>query len=136
MMKLESKLRANEQVTDFKINVHEIKSYEMFFVKGKLETVRRTNTRDTQVTVYVSHGEFLGSADFPVYPSTTDEQLTELIAQAVAKALLINNQPFALPSDETGEYEVESNFADFCFEDLAARSQTPFSVPMSSQMVP
>ena len=128
MMKLESKLRANEQVTDFKINVHEIKSYEMFFVKGKLETVRRTNTRDTQVTVYVSHGEFLGSADFPVYPSTTDEQLTELIAQAVAKALLINNQPFALPSDETGEYEVESNFADFCFEDLAAKvANTVFS---------
>ena len=44
MMKLESILRANNQVTDYKINIHHIKSFEMFFLKGKLETVRRTNT--------------------------------------------------------------------------------------------
>ena len=124
MMKLES----NARVTDYKINIHEIKSYEMFFVKGKLETVRRTNTCDTQVTVYVSHEEFLGNSDFLVYPSTTEEQLTELIAQAAAKALLINNKPYALPSDETGEYTVESNFADFRPEDLAAKvANTVFS---------
>ena len=120
MMKLESMLRANAQVTDYKINIHEIKSYEMFFVKGKLETVRRTSTCDTQVTVYVSHGEYLGNADFLVYPSTTEEQLAELISKAADKALLINNKPYTLPRDETGEYTVESNFADFRPEDLAA----------------
>lgn len=120
MMKLESMLRASAQVTDYKINIHEIKSYEMFFVKGKLETVRRTSTCDTQVTVYVSHGEYLGNADFLVYPSTTEEQLAELISKAADKALLINNKPYTLPRDETGEYTVESNFADFRPEDLAA----------------
>ena len=120
MMKLESMLRANAQVTDYKINIHEIKSYEMFFVKGKLETVRRTSTCDTQVTVYVSHGEYLGNADFLVYPSTTEEKLAELISKAAVKALLINNKPYTLPRDETGEYTVESNFADFRPEDLAA----------------
>ncbi|MGM9605441.1 MAG: metallopeptidase TldD-related protein [Faecousia sp.] len=128
MMKLESMLRANAQVTDYKINVHEIKSYEMFFVRGKLETVRRTDTCDTQVTVYVSHGDFLGSADFLIYPSTTEDQLAELIAKAVGKALLINNKPYVLPSNETGEYAVESNFADFRPEDLAAAvANTVFS---------
>lgn len=120
MMNLESTLRANPQVTDYKINTHEIKSYEMFFVKGKLETVRRTSTCDTRVTVYVSHGAFLGDADFLVYPSTTQEQLNELISQAAAKAAMIDNQPYTLPAGETGEYTVESNFADFSPEDLAA----------------
>lgn len=120
MMKLESMLRANTQVTDYKINIHNISSYEIFFVKGKLETVRRTNTCDTQVTVYVSHGEFMGNADFLVYPSTTDEQLADLIAKAAAKALLINNKPYVLPSNETGDYTVESNLGDFRPEDLAA----------------
>ena len=67
MKKLESMLQANSRISDYKINSHEIKSYEMFFVKGKLETVRRTNTCDTRVTVYVSHGEFLGDAEFLVY---------------------------------------------------------------------
>ena len=102
MMNLESMLRADSRVTDYKINIHQIKSYEMFFVKGKLETVRRTNTCDTQVTVYVSHGEFLGNADFLVYPSTTDEALAELLSQAAAKAMLIDNKPYSLPAGETG----------------------------------
>lgn len=120
MMNLESMLRANSQVTDYKINTHEIKSYEMFFVNGKLETVRRTNTCDTQVTVYASHDEFLGDADFLVYPSTTQEQLKEMIAQAATKAMLIDNKPYSLPAGEAGEFTVESNFSAFSPEDLAA----------------
>ena len=120
MKQLESMLRANARVTDYQINTHEIKSYEMFFVKGKLETVRRTKTCDTQVTVYVSHGEFLGDAEFLVYPSTTEEQLAELICKAVDKAMLIDNKPYTLPGNETGDYTVESNFSDAAPEDLAA----------------
>ena len=120
MKKLESMLQANSRISDYKINSHEIKSYEMFFVKGKLETVRRTNTCDTRVTVYVSHGEFLGDAEFLVYPSTTDEQLADLISKAVEKALLIHNKPYALPQEETGDFTVESNFSEFSPEDLAA----------------
>lgn len=120
MKQLEAMLRANARVTDYKINTHEKKSYEMFFVKGKLETVRCTDTCDTDVTVYAAHGEFLGSADFPVYSSTYDAQLATLIDEAVQKALLIQNKPYSLPEKETGEYTVESNFSEFSPEGLAA----------------
>ena len=120
MKKLQSMLRANAQVTDYKINRHEIQSYEMFFVKGKLETLRRTKTCDTKVTVYAAHDAYLGSADFLIYPSTTDAQLEELIDKAVSKAMLINNAPYSLPADETGAYTVESNFENFLPEELAA----------------
>lgn len=120
MKQLEAMLRADARVTDYKINTHEKKSYEMFFVKGKLETVRCTDTCDTDVTVYAAHGEFLGSADFPVYSSTSDAQLATLINEAVQKALLIQNKPYSLPEKETGEYTVESNFSEFSPEGLAA----------------
>ena len=113
-------LRANEKVSGYKINIHKKESMELFFVKGKLETVRRTNTCDKEVTVYVDHGEFKGDSQFFVYPSTTEEQLKGLIDEAVEKALLINNQSYELPEAETGEYTVESNFADFEPGDLAA----------------
>ena len=113
-------LRANEKVGGFKINVHKKESMELFFVKGKLETVRRTNTCDKEVTVYVDHGEFKGDSQFFVYPSTTEEQLKTLIDEAVEKALLINNKNYALPSAAVGVYTVESNFADFSPADLAA----------------
>ena len=120
MMTAMELLRANEKVSGFKINIHKKESVELFFVKGKLETVRRTNTCDKEVTVYVDHGEFKGDSQFFVYPSTTAEQLKELIDGAVEKALLINNQKYELPAAETGEYVVESNFADYDAAELAA----------------
>ncbi len=113
-------LQKNPQVSDYKINVHKKESCELFFVKGKLETVRRTDTCDKEVTVYVDHGEYKGDSQFFVYPSTTPEQIEKNICDAVAKALLINNKTYTLPAGETGAYEVESNFKDYEPTDLAA----------------
>ena len=113
-------LNGDARVSDYKINVHKKESYELFFIKGKLETVRCTDTCDKEVTVYVDHDQWKGEAQFFVYPSTTEQQLRARIDEAVAKALLINNRSFMLPADETGSYTVESNFADYDSADLAA----------------
>ena len=61
MMTTMELLRANEKVSGFKINVHKKESMELFFVKGKLETVRCTDTCDKEVTeqnqlLYVKKG--------------------------------------------------------------------------------
>lgn len=104
-------LNADTRISDYKINLRSKESYELFFVKGALETVRCTDTCDKEVTVYVAHGDCKGEAQFFVYPSTTDEQLSQRIAEAVEKALLINNRTFDLPAGETGSFSVESNFA-------------------------
>lgn len=113
-------LRADPRVSGYKINVHKKESYELFFVKGRLETMRRTDTCDKEVTVYADHGDFTGDALFYVYPSTTPEQLKTLVAEAAEKALLIENQRYELPAEETGDYEVPSNFGDYAPADLAA----------------
>ena len=89
-------LRADSRVSDHKVNIHQKNGYELFFVKGKLETVRRTKIRDIQVTVYVDHEGFRGESQFLIYPYTTEDDLRELIDEAVAKALLINNQHYKL----------------------------------------
>ncbi len=103
-------LQNDPQVSGYKLNTTRKESFELFFVKGKLETVRCTDTCDREVTVYVSHEEFLGDAQFVIYPSTTEQQLRELIDEAVDKARLIQNPPYTLPAGETGTYQVESNF--------------------------
>ena len=113
-------LNANKQVSDWKINVDHKESYELFFVKGKLETVRCTDTCDKKVTVYVDHGEYKGDSQFFVYPSTTEKQIEDLIAEAVEKAMLINNRGYSLPQQETGVFQVESNFSEYAPADLAA----------------
>ena len=113
-------LNANTGVSDWKINTHWKESYELFFVKGKLETVRCTDTCDTEVTVYVDHGEFKGDAQFFVYPSDQEAQIETKIQEAVEKALLIRNKSYTLPGDQSGEFAVESNFAEFEPAELAA----------------
>ena len=95
-------LNGDDRISDYRISIRKKESYELFFVKGTLETVRCTDTCDKEVTVYVTHGEFKGEAQFFVYPSTTEGQLRELVDEAVAKALLINNRSFELPGAETG----------------------------------
>jgi len=42
MKKIIDALKANPQVSDYKINLSAKESYECFYVKGKLETVRCT----------------------------------------------------------------------------------------------
>lgn len=112
-------LKANPRVSDYKINLTQKESYECFYVKGKLETVRCTDTCDKIVTVYVDHEAFKGDSQFYVYPSTTEEALKELIEKAVDKAALLNNKMYRLPENETGEYEVESNFSAYTLPALS-----------------
>ena len=112
-------LTANERVSDYKVNVTAKESYELFFVKGKLETVRATSTCDKQVTVYADHGEYKGESQFYFYPSTTQEELAELIEKAVEKALIINNKAYSLPENEAGCFEVTSNFQEHTLPALA-----------------
>jgi len=114
-------LAANPQVSDYKINIHKKESYELFFVKGKLETLRCTDTCDKEVTVYVDHGEYKGESQFFVYPSTSPAEIENRIREAVEKSLLINNKYFTLPGKEEGSYAIESNFSDYDAADLASR---------------
>ena len=112
-------LQNNPRVSDYRIRLSAKESYECFYVKGKLETVRCTDTCDKVVTVYVDHDGFKGDSQFFVYPSTTEEELDELIEKAVQKAALLNNKMYNLPENETGEYEVESNFSAYTLSQLS-----------------
>ena len=120
MKKLMELLTADGRISDYKIDIHRKESCELFFVKGKLETVRRTDTCDKEVTVYADHDGARGESQFFIYPSTTEEELEQLIRDAVRKALLISNQAFTLPEAEKGCFTVESDLADRSAGDLAA----------------
>lgn len=106
-------LKENQDVSDYKINLRHKESAEYFYVKGRLETVRHTDTWDKEVTVYVDHGEYKGDSRFLVYPSTTKQQIGEKITQAVEKARLICNKAYTLPAAQQGQYSVPSNFSDW-----------------------
>ena len=123
-----SHLNSNAGVSAYRINTERTESYELFFVKGALETVRNTDNTDREVTVYVDHGDFRGHSAFHVYPSTTEDDLDQLIGEAVEKARLIDNPRYDLPEGQTGAYTIASNFADFDASEVCARiANTVFS---------
>ena len=113
-------LESHKGVSDWKINKTQTESYQLFFVKGSLETVRNTDNTDKEVTVYVDHDGKRGHAQFFVYPSTTEADLDCLITEAVEKAKLIDNPPYELVSGEQGEFTVPTNFDTWDASDLAA----------------
>ena len=114
-------LNSNPGVSAYKINLERTESYELFFIKGALETVRNTDNPDKEVTVYVDHGQFRGHASFHVYPSTTETDLDRLICDAVQQAKLIDNPRYTLPAGETGEYTIDSNFSAWDAAEVCAR---------------
>lgn len=126
-------LQSNPQVSDYTIRLHQRQSYELFFIRGCLETLRRTDTCDKQVTVYADHDGFRGDGQFFVYPSTTQDQLQQLVAEAVDKALLIQNQSYTLPEAETGDYVVPSSFSQ---EDPAQAATKIASAVFSANTLP
>ena len=113
-------LTGHSRVSDYKANITKKESYELFFVRGALETVRHTDTWDREVTVYVDHGDCKGDSKFFIYPSTTFSQKADLINEAVNKAMLIRNQKYDLPGADSGRFTVESNFEDYDPAEMAA----------------
>ena len=55
MSAIEKVLRENKNIDDFRLAEIATKSYELFFVHQKLETVRSTDTVSRRATVYVDH---------------------------------------------------------------------------------
>ena len=116
-----SLIKTDGEICGYKLNVLNRQSYELFFVHKNLETVRSTDTTDIKVTVYVSSGDKLGDASFPVYASYTDGMIAAEIEKAKKRAFLALNPAYPLPENESGEWELASNFKDYAPADLAEK---------------
>lgn len=113
------KLLNNSKVTDYKIITNSKETSELYFVHKSLETTRHTKTKTTKVTVYVTHDEFLGQADFSVNVSDNEEDIKEKIELNYNKALLIKNKPYELYVGESKTYENESDLNNYSLNEIA-----------------
>ena len=85
-------------------------SHELFFVLGKTETVRATDTAETKVTVYVNNEDgTLGDSTFPVYASMDEEALNLALDKALSRAKLVHNKPYKLVEGGKETFELPSN---------------------------
>lgn len=121
-------LDQNKEKTDYRISEVRTESRELFFVHGKVETSRATDTKATHVTVYCLHDGKLGDSDFDVYESMDENSILDKIAKAVERAKLVFNEPYELPSDETLDEKMPTDLDKYDPTDLAAQiADTVFS---------
>lgn len=121
MIQIEELLKNNSGVDDYRVVSKRTRSYEVFFVHRKLETVRATDTVSTEVTVYVNHGGKLGDSGFELFESMTEAEAEAKIASAVERAKLVSNEPYELPRGGKSEFTLDSNFTRFSLPELAAK---------------
>ncbi len=97
-------------------------SHEMFFVGKKVETVRATETTETQVTAYVKNADgSLGDSTFPVYASMDEKALELALLKALSRAKLVHNQPYELVTGGVEKYEIESDIKGADASEVAMR---------------
>ena len=119
MKRLLRLLSENKEINDYRISEEDVHSYQLFFVKKKLETNRVSDSSKITVTVYVDAQGMRGHGDFQYNESQSDEDVVENINEAVFNAKLALNPFYELPKAQDKPIELESNLADRDFSEIA-----------------
>ena len=120
MERLLKLLKANQDIADYRISEEQKHSYQLFFVKNKLETNRLSDSNKIQVTLYVDQGkQFRGSGSFEYADYQNDDEVIENIKEAVFNAKLALNPYYELPKKQDKPIELESNLKDRDFALIA-----------------
>ena len=109
-------LKQINEVSDWLITIASNKTYEAFYVLEQLETTRATNTTNYEVTVYrqieVDNNKYLGSSTITIPHKMSDEDLIELLNDAVYSAGLATNKPFEIVKGERSRTWSETLLTD------------------------
>lgn len=95
----------NKGLDGYFISETNTETYQLYFVKENVETIRAGEFKDYSVTIYVKHDNKLGDANFTVSSSFSDEEINEIVDNAKANALNIFNEPYELVKNEHAEFK-------------------------------
>jgi PmbA protein len=121
MIQVTELLKKRTDITAWRVTEQRRTSYEAFFIRRDLETVRTTDTCDTSVTIYLDHDDFTGDASFTVYASTDEAAFERKLNAAIERAGMINNRRYTLPTADTLSRELPSGFAAAPMSELCAK---------------
>ena len=121
MIQVTELLKKRTDITAWRVTEQRRTSYEAFFIRRDLETVRTTDTCDTSVTIYLDHDDFTGDASFTVYASTDEAAFERKLNAAIERAGMINNRRYTLPTADTLSRELPSGFAAAPMSELYAK---------------
>lgn len=127
----------SEGIEKFLINKTEKSSSELFFIKKKLDVRRSKNITDYNVTVYrdvEKDGEKLrGSAAVGIFPTMTDDEITEKLKEAYFAAQFAANPFYELVKGDGKEITENSAAQEDTEEAVKTMAKALFSVDTDSE---
>lgn len=103
----------NSNADGYTVLARDTDSYELFFVRGSLETVRKSEHSEATVTVYMDHDGKKGNANFGLDMSASDGEIERKTNEAIARAKLICDAPYTIVDDaQKIDAVIPSNIAD------------------------
>ena len=119
MKRLFELLKNNKEVADYKVTETNTHSYQLFYVKNRLETNRVSDLKEIEVTVYVDANGMRGSGNFKYANYLSDKELNEKLEEAIFNSKLSLNPPFEIPGPQPEPIKLESNLAKRDFAEIA-----------------
>lgn len=112
-----------KNIDKYVINDETRVSYEMFFIKKKVDLTRANNVNVVTLTVYRDYDEgdkkFTGSSSVFIYPQNTDEEIASIIDEAYNSAKYIKNKYFELPNGSKDKVMYEGELSKHTLADNA-----------------
>jgi predicted Zn-dependent protease len=109
-------LKANKDISDWKIVQNQIESNELFIIKKQIDMPRSKHINHIAVTVYKDFEEegkkFRGSSTANIHPTMTDEEISIAIKDIAFSASFIKNQHYTIPAKTNIEIKSLANKFD------------------------
>lgn len=130
MERLIQVLKNNPKIHDYKVKKSLTHSYQLFYVSNHLEMNRISDASSIEVTIYtLTENNMIGTASFDYASYLSDEQLKDLVDEALFNASLALNPYFEIPGPQEEAIKLTSNLQSKDFKEIAEEiADTIFSV--------
>ena len=99
-------LKEESAVDAYEIVASHTSSAQLFYVLNKLETNRYANNDDLSATIYVKHGDKLGTSSIVINKADDTASIKAKIKDAVNTAKQVDNEVFELEKDIDGTFQM------------------------------
>ena len=93
-------LKNNEKIYAWNFKVDSINSYQLYFIKQKLDMNREVKVDEYNVTIFtlenVNGKEMIGSSSFNIYPSMSMDEVKAKIEEQISFCKYSVNKPYRL----------------------------------------
>lgn len=110
-------LKENDKLYAWNVKIVTKDTYQLYFIKQKLDMNRQVVTTDYLVTLFVKHGNKLGISKFTLFASSSDDEIKAKIEEQIELSKYALYEMFTLPK----KVDLKNITKDITFGDISLK---------------